>query len=348
MNFYLLFIFIISIIGMNIFIKGFNKDYLNKDNTTRVNGIFILIVFFSHFKNYIEKINLESSKLMYYIVIHLDQLMVTTFLFFSGYGVHQSIIKKKKDYVKQMPKKRILIVWINLIIAVLTFMIFNLILGIHIDLKTNILAFSGWTSIGNSNWYIFVILFLYLFTYLSYYVFNMNDKKAIISVWIISIIFILFLNIYQEDYFFNTILCYPLGLSFSSHKKDIEKIVLKNNKNYFICLLTILVSFLIVRKYSLINVFYYELMAMFFVLLVVICMMKIKFNGKILNWFGKNLFWFYTLQRLPMIGFGRIEYFNNNPYIYFIACFVVSIILIMIYSRIGDFIKRLILRENKA
>ena len=65
----ILFIFLILIyfINLKFDLKNFNYEYLEKKNTTIINGLFVIIVFFSLGK--------------------IGQLMDTPFLFYSGYGI---------------------------------------------------------------------------------------------------------------------------------------------------------------------------------------------------------------------------------------------------------------------
>ena len=187
MNLYLIFIFVTSLLGIKIFIKNSNKDYLNKENTTCIKGIFILIVFYSHLCKYIPY---QSTKdfLMYDLRQFLGQLMVTMFLFYSGYGIYESIKKKKNNYINNIPIKRILITLLNFDIAVLTFAVVNQLIGNGKTIEEILLALTGWGGIGNSNWYIFAILFLYLSTYISFKVVkNHINKNEIIYTAIIKI-----------------------------------------------------------------------------------------------------------------------------------------------------------------
>ena len=165
MNLYLIFIFVTSLLGIKIFIKNSNKDYLNKENTTCIKGIFILIVFYSHLCKYIPY---QSTKdfLMYDLRQFLGQLMVTMFLFYSGYGIYESIKKKKNNYINNIPIKRILITLLNFDIAVLIYAVINQLIGNSKSIQEILLAFTGWISIGNDCWYIFAILLLYLSTYI--------------------------------------------------------------------------------------------------------------------------------------------------------------------------------------
>ena len=93
------------LLTLKINFKLLNKDYLSKDNTKIINGIFVVIVFLSHFSTYITKTDI-TEQIILKIVGLFGQLMVTTFLFFSGYGLFESI-KKKENYIDNFLKKKI-------------------------------------------------------------------------------------------------------------------------------------------------------------------------------------------------------------------------------------------------
>lgn len=136
-------------------------DYLGREQCDSVKGIFILWVFLSHFMGYVAKVG------GYVVPVYIGQMMVTLFLFYSGYGVMESIKKKGDDYVRSMPKRRILTTLLNFDIAVLAFVALNLLLGNPMTLKQIALSLVCWDSVGNSNWYIFVILCCYLAAFIA-------------------------------------------------------------------------------------------------------------------------------------------------------------------------------------
>ena len=49
----LLSIFALCLYGIRFNLKGFNEDYLSKDNTNSIKGIFILLIVISHARQYI-------------------------------------------------------------------------------------------------------------------------------------------------------------------------------------------------------------------------------------------------------------------------------------------------------
>ena len=91
---YIFIIFIlISFIGINFQnIKGIDGDALSKERTTMINGIFVVIVLFSHFNSYATS-DIAVDKI-YYLFFKIGQLTVTPFLFYSGYGIYESIKNK--------------------------------------------------------------------------------------------------------------------------------------------------------------------------------------------------------------------------------------------------------------
>lgn len=133
-----------------------NPDYLGREQCESVKGIFILLVFFSHFMGYVRQTGGVAFDMP------LGQLIVTLFLFYSGYGVMESIRTKGAAYVREMPKRRILTTLLNFDIAVLAFIGVDLLLGQSLTAKQCLLSLVAWDSVGNSNWYIFVILLCYV------------------------------------------------------------------------------------------------------------------------------------------------------------------------------------------
>ena len=59
-----------------------------------INGFFVGLILFSHFNSYVTT-NMKFDSIYYYIFDKIGQLMVTTFLFYSGYGIYESIKSKK-------------------------------------------------------------------------------------------------------------------------------------------------------------------------------------------------------------------------------------------------------------
>ncbi len=303
-------------------------DYTSRNSTNSIKGIFILLVFFSHFNSYVTL----SGSLNYvysYIVSFFGQTMVTMFLFYSGYGVMESIKNKGAGYINSFPKKRILPTLINFDIAVFLFLVLGLILKREFTAAQIFWSFIGWDTLGNSNWYIFVILLLYLFTFVSFKIFGKKSDliaagAVLLLTFIYAAVFMVF-NI-KPYHWFDTALCYPMGMIFSLYKKRIEDFIFKKRVNCFICLVISLAVFLFFVKFYNIP-FSGFIKNLVFCMLVVVFTARVNLQNKLLIFCGKHLFEIYILQRIPMIVFAHLG-LNIYPEIYFIISFLFTLILI--------------------
>lgn len=140
-----------------------NESYIDRHHTTSiVSGFFLCLVFLHHFSNYaLEYIN-------GYIGAYLGQLIVVMFLFYSGFGCVVQLRARGEIYLDSFFGKRILPTILNFWVAVAVFVIWSLVLGRDLAVGRICMSFIGWDSVGNSNWYIFAIVLLYIGFFLSF------------------------------------------------------------------------------------------------------------------------------------------------------------------------------------
>lgn len=318
MIFYLIAILVLCVYGSDFFAKpSFCNEYLSKRNTASIKGIFVLLVIAQHFVTYVDLHNIYDHG---YLLLKgfLGQNIVTVFLFYSGYGIYESIKKKGSSYVKSMPIKRIFITLLHFDIAVFLFVLTNICVGIHFPKKIVLLAFTGWTGIGNSNWYVFAVLFTYIFTWISFRIFSKHHLIAIILTGILSIVYILIVHHARpgETWWYNTVLCYEAGLLYSFFKEKIEHVFLpsQSQTDYYLALLLTFLG-VVVFKPFVHHVAIYELWTICFTLMIVLLTMKIAIHNPILDWLGSHIFEIYILQRIPMIILTHFH-LNSNPYLF--------------------------------
>lgn len=329
---YLFVLFIlISLIGVSFKnIKEIDNDALTKERTTMVNGIFVGIVLFSHFNSYAIS-NIAVDKI-YYLFFKIGQLMVTTFLFYSGYGIYESI-KNKKNYMDSFFKKRIVKLFVSVILALVLYMILNIIIGRSYDIKTILLSTIGFTSIGNSNWFIFATFCMYFSILISFKVFKKDNLSALLSCLIFSFGYmVLVMKFVGNAWWVNTILCFNAGMFFSYFKDNILKF-LKNKYHYILSmfLLIILFGLATINNH---NYFTYEIIAISFVLIIVFLTLKIRTGNKILFWLGKNTYNIYILQRLSYTIYDCVGIKDYNIYVYFIISVVTTFILTGLFDKV--------------
>lgn len=313
---------------IKVYTKDYNREYMDKHHTTIINGFFVVLVLFSHFQQYIE-INQFVDVFYYRISNIFGQLMVTTFLFYSGYGIYENIKRKKENYIKGFIKKRLIPTIVNFWLSVGLFVVANTILGVKYPVEKIILSFTGYESIGNSNWYMMAIFVSYAITWISFKLFKSN-KKAIFSVSLCTVIYMFIISITKESFWFNTILCYPFGMIYSYYKERIEmKVMCKRYYLLFGISIVLFVGSMLGNKIIKID-YIYNICSILFICCLLMVTMKVNFNNKIFEYIGKRTFWIYILQRIPMI---ILQDKIHNLYLFFIAVCMITIFMSEIMYR---------------
>lgn len=331
--------------GIKICKKDFNVEYISRTSCNAINGIFILIVFFRHAVQFLEKNGFEPCNFLDSLFCKVDmgigQLLVVSFLFYSGFGIAESIKVKKESYINSFPRKRLMRVLLNFDIAIVLYLILDLILGIHFTYNQFLLSLIAWDSMGNSNWYILVIICCYTVVYVSYKLFGNIEKKRIIipvSIFVLFLVTILLLSMFKGSWYYNTILCFPFGMLWSAKREWFENIIKKNY--YLTCVIVgfLFAIFYIIDVLGLIRFndysLFYNVLSILFAILIVILTMKIRIYNKWLVWLGANLFPLYIYQRLPMITFQKIfgsAWICSNAYLYVVLCLLITLVITYFY-----------------
>lgn len=320
---------------------GLNDSFMSIENTTCVKGIFVLLVFLSHTNNYFTQNEAYTSSpfnsAYVFIQSHLGQAIVVMFLFYSGYGVAQSIAKKGESYVRSMPRRRVLKTLVNFDIAVVVYILLDLALGTLLDNSTAkiLLSFTGWESVGNSNWYIFAILILYLITYISFSLFKGNVKRSLWAVTALTVVYIVVMAFFKDSWWFDTVILYPLGMWFSLGKDKITAFFEKKMFLYYICFITSLAITLVSAMFYG-NIVLHEVFMVSFGASVVLFTLKFNFKSPILSFFGKHLFEVYIYMRVPMMLL--LHFGVENIFVFSIVSFVATILLSIIFHKIYSLI----------
>lgn len=324
----------LSLWGFSFCRKGFNEGYVGKEQCNAVKGIFIIIVFIRHIMPYMQKVGYDFSywgdSLCQRIDKSMGQLLVVMFLFYSGYGVMESIKNKGEAYINAMPRKRILKTLGNFDIAIILFIIAGLLVGREFKLWNTLFAFTGWTAVENSNWYIFDILLCYIAVWTSF-----KYCRWWMSIVLIFIA-ITILRLTKDSWWYNTLLSFPAGLVYSKFRHQIQQYV---QSQYLLSLFLCSVSFLILYKLPIAAFGLKDnVMSIAFSALFVTLSMKVKIGNKALYWLGRNLFPLYIYQRIPMYVFATIYggvLACDYPLLYVILCAIITLLFAKIYKYIS-------------
>lgn len=293
--------------------------YIDKGHSDVVKGIFIILVFISHFQGYVSNAGGWTANLF------LGQLMVAMFFFYSGFGVKESI-SHKENYLSKIPTRRILTTLLNFDVAVLAYVALNLLLGVPMCKAQLMSAFIGWDSVGNSNWYVFVILLCYVIAYIS------RGKLLLMTGLMIAAMVVL--SFYKPAFWYDTFLCFAAGGVFSRYKTTIERI---GEKYYWWCIMALLVLFVALSMSPIgVRGLVRNFRAVAFCLVVVALTMKFNLKSPYLEWLGRNLFPLYIYQRIPMIivdHFDHAGLATGRAFVWLGICFGTTVMIALAYPR---------------
>ena len=322
-------------------------DYIARPQTSAINGVFVLLVFLSHVSTYI---TLSGPFDTAYQTMkgYLGQMVVVTFLFYSGFGIMESITKKGLDYVKSIPWRRFCKVLFHMILAVLLYVIVNLILHKPMAFKNVLLAFIGWTSIGNSNWYIFAVLALYAIVFLAFIVCKANRWIGAVLTTLLSVAFVYWqIRIGRDSWTYNTVIVFSAGMWYSLLRVPAERFLQKSAPLWFLAFGAVFALYLVFDAKKGGGIEWYSLWAIFFMLTLVTLSMKIKIGNRLLAFFGAHVFSMYILQRIPMLLLTQIGYQQAHPYRFVTACFAATLVLSVAFDFCTDKLDAVLFRPRK-
>lgn len=340
---------VVCFYGIRISFKGHN-DYISRSQTDSIKGIFAVIILYSHMRGYLPPPSGDYDKLYYKSLNFLGQLMVVMFLVYSGYGIMEAIKRDRELYIKKFFTHRFVKVWLMFVIAVFGFLLLSFALDYSYPMENYFYCWIGWLDIGNSNWFVFDILVLYLITYIVLYISSKKDFNLKISVLIIYamtfIMVVVMRKIGKAWLWYDTILAYPLGMLYSLLKNKID-FSLKSWR--WIVVLFVLFILFGMQRYGYMNrVLYFSgslqvLSRVFhssvFALIVILLTMKVKIDNKCLRWLGKQAFSIYILQRIAMI-FGSHIGLNESGLAFATFVIPVTLLIATVYTAMTDRINK--------
>lgn len=303
-------------------------------STLPMKGLFVAIVMCSHFRGYVEFTNAIWDSSFVYITNLLGRLMVAMFLFYSGFGLYEQIKSKGSKYVDSFVRHRLLPTWLSFAICVLIYWVYGYITGNTYGLKRLLLSLTGWDAVGNSNWFMFVTFALYIAFYIVFKLFNASKRITLIVYTGVACILLGALYFTKQNYWWDTLLCFPAGMWYSFYKNRIDKLATKNS--YWLCGAIAGITFLISYIKADMNHLLYPIASILFCIVIVGITMKVRFKSWVLAFLGKHVFSIYILQRLVyMVLQNRIE----SPYLYFGCSVVLIIIVATLYDKAFEIVK---------
>lgn len=309
-----------------------------------VKGIFIMLVFLSHIRPYITESGYIFDEVNGKVLswLNFGQSIVIMFLFYSGYGIHRQIQKRGVEYVTRLPKHRILNTLLNFDVAVLVFLLLAIIQRAPLTTGKTLLAFIGWESLGNSNWYIFDIIILYGIVWLTHICF----KKQLLQWGVFTFLVLVFtfaMLLFRPFWWWDTIFCFWGGYSLSCFKERIQKIL---EGNWWYVLAGCVISFFlfqflgvacgklhsagVIRGWVMLPWLWLNLLHLAIGFFIILLTMRLQIQCQLLEWCGEHLFPIYIYQRIPMLLIPPCIIAQHHLF-YLFFCLVTTLIIANYY-----------------
>ena len=339
-------LFVLSLIGIKFQkCNRIDNTYLSKESSNSIRGIFIVLIFTSTFIGSMTAVNQLDGPMLYFKQ-NYEQLLYVPFFFYSGYGIFETFKNTGREYARRIPLQQILRHYISYFISWMLLSMTALALRSPYHIQDYLLSLLGVSNIGNpTNWFVFVMIFLYFFSYIS---FRIADKKTAVLINLILITFLFFM--YRafapagSPYLWNTMPAYLFGIVYSYLKDRIEKFLFANKINRFIIFfvsfgalvgsmfaIKLLIPFGDFRNAAFI------VPSFFFSIVLVFLTSIVNIRSKVLRFLGANSFWIFILQQISLIWLTRVGFIYNQKYVYFIAALAIAIGLGFVLNKVFNY-----------
>lgn len=199
-----------------------DKKY-TKDKFLALRAILAMQIVFGHtFPN-----NAYGNLLMDKLLLPFNNtgfLCTSLFFFLSGYGVYESA-KIRKDYFDHFFGKKVITILIPYWLINVLYIFAESMIYRNINFK-NIIISLVWPVYNRAAWYVFAVLIMYLFFYITMRLLKLNGKRLYIAMMLLlSIYVILFFMLKVGSHWYVSTFAVMFGMIFSDYKKDINKYV---------------------------------------------------------------------------------------------------------------------------
>lgn len=326
MDLLLFLVFALSLYRLSFTGRTFSDEFMDRNTTVSVNGIFVMLIFLSHFSTYCPED--FSGRIYPGFQNYLGQFVVVSFLFFSGYGIALSVLKKGNAYIHAFPKNRLLRLWCHFLLTVPLYIAASRSLGIRYSGLTIACALFAWRSVGNTDWYIFATLCLYIATWIGCTISlrltgggeHGNARGVLVGTILVSFavtVYIFVVRRFRGAAYYDTVFMYPAGMLFALLKEPFRKWISKSNLHCTAAFCTSVLLLFLGRECKNDNLLFFDSQALLFMTAILILTMKLRFRSPLLSLLGGYAFEIYMLHRIPMM---LLQGHIGNPYLCFILC----------------------------
>ena len=335
--------------------KEWNEEYTSLKQTKILQGITALFIALHHMG---QKTCASWQPIRYQVhgldvFIPLGYLFVGVFFFCSGLGLYRSL-HSKQDYLKGFVRRRIMPIVIAYYLSELIYTVIRLLMGQKMDIREMLWYLSGLHMANSNAWYVVVIPFFYL-AFWAAFRFCKREGTAIFLVFLFTLGYtVLGTSIdhqndwwMQGEWWYNSIILFPMGLLFGKHEKRVTAVL---KKGYLFWLLLFFAGvFLTFRQSEWFNAHYWSyysywgpmkiprrlvcvgfqwLAAFFYTAFCFVFMLKARLGNKALAFMGGLTLEFYLMHGafVELFGFNFLNISKSLVYIKKVPLYIVAVL----------------------
>lgn len=313
------------------------RNYLSKENTSCMKGIFASIIFFVHVTQFHP---IPMHPYINYIIASLGYLSVSVFFFLSGYGLEESY-KRKNDYLNTFWKHRILPLYGTYLYVMAIYLLCLLALGRRFTAPELLKSVLLYSTIVNNGWFFFAIIVIYIIFYLTHRFLKGTLSQTVgvgigLLLWCVACVCLHF-----GYWLWISVFAFLAGILWQHHKSQIDEFVSQSNGYIIMCLSAGIgfgITWLIGHMYSLPEVVYlaFQMVStIFFVGFVMLLCMQLPISCRITSFLGKHSKYIYAMHGLVLnilSNFLKLE----NTVLYLLLAITGSLLLAVAAQRIYD------------
>lgn len=351
--------------------KGlFHEDFLSLEQSKILQGIAAVSIIFHHLSQYITNYGNEWKGPIT-IYSSMGIFFTTIFFFCSGYGLVISH-KRKPDYLKSFFKKRMPSVFIPFMLSNIIYFIF---VGIYFGRIGSVLEgvanFFGIVLINTNTWFLVEIMILYL---AFYFIFRfIKEPKCAMTVMGIFIAILITISLllghdkseygghwFMGEWWYNTTIFFLAGMLTAQYYEPILAFLKKRYKwlmpvSAVMFLAAFALEELIIRNFG-----YYQeweghpgygakaitllsqvVVCFVWLIMVLLILLKVKFNNKILILLSKISLELYIIHEIFKVHFTFSKYAKNDINI-FVLVLLSSILAAIVLKLIHKYLIELL------
>ncbi len=309
-------------------LSSFNPDYLSIDTGKYLRGFFAIVVIIKHLSD------LTLSGVIFHRFVRLGYLAVAVFFFLSGYGLQKSHLKSS-NYKKRFLLCRLPSVLFPYIPAIILYWImYATLMRKPYSFSQILLSLIDGDPMVVNSWYIISITFFYIVFWILMNLCKDNHRFLIAGAILWNIVYVaLCVCLGYREWWYNPSHLFTVGIIWATYEKQIVSVL---TKKYLLLAIivsgTFAVTFISQHFESLfpseVYVTVFEMLCcIFFIILVLMLMMKLKVGNPVMVYLGKISLELYLVHGLFVFGLHSELIYIQNDFLYALITISGSILL---------------------